>query len=72
MPDSAIRKIRTVQPEGNRQVKREQTFYSLDAIISVGYRANSRRASFSIEMDFARFDIFYTASAKKREKNEIF
>lgn len=39
------RKIRTVQPEGNRQVERERAFYSLDAIISVGYRVNSRRAT---------------------------
>ena len=34
-----------VQQEGNRQVKREQNFYNLDAIISVGYRVNSRRAT---------------------------
>ncbi|MDE5902551.1 MAG: cell filamentation protein Fic, partial [Muribaculaceae bacterium] len=34
--DSTIRKIRTVQTEGNRQVERERAFYSLDAIISVG------------------------------------
>lgn len=43
--DSTIRKIRTVQTEGNRQVVRERAFYNLDAIISVGYRVNSRRAS---------------------------
>lgn len=40
-----IRKIRTVQTEGNRQVERERAFYSLDAIISVGYRVNSQRAT---------------------------
>ena len=34
-----------VQQEGNRQVKRTQNFYNLDAIISVGYRVNSRRAT---------------------------
>ncbi len=43
--DSTIRKIRTVQPEGNRQVERERAFYNLDAIISVGYRVNSQRAT---------------------------
>lgn len=43
--DATIRKIRIVQQEGKRQVKREQSFYSLDAIISVGYRVNSRRAT---------------------------
>lgn len=42
---STIKKILIVQQEGNRQVKREQTFYSLDAIISVGYRVNSRKAT---------------------------
>lgn len=34
-----------VQQEGTRHVKREQNFYNLDAIISVGYRVNSRRAT---------------------------
>lgn len=42
---ATIRKIRTVQPEGNRQVERERIFYNLDAIISVGYRVNSQRAT---------------------------
>ena len=32
-----------VQQEGNRSVKRAQLFYDLDAIISVGYRINSKR-----------------------------
>lgn len=31
--------------EGNRQVKRETVFYYLDAVISVGYRVNSIRAT---------------------------
>lgn len=34
-----------VQIEGNRQVQREITFYNLDAIIAVGYRVNSKRAT---------------------------
>ncbi len=42
---ATIKKNLIVQQEGNRQVKREQTFYNLDAIISVGYRVNSRRAT---------------------------
>lgn len=41
-----IRKNRTVQQEGNRQVERERIFYNLDAIISVGYRVSSRKATF--------------------------
>ncbi len=40
-----IRKIRIVQTEGNREVAREVDFYNLDAIISVGYRVNSIRAT---------------------------
>jgi hypothetical protein len=40
-----IRKFQTVQTEGIRQVSREIIFYNLDAIISVGYRVNSTRAT---------------------------
>lgn len=43
--DSTISKMETVQQEGNRNVKRNIEFYNLDAIISVGYRVNSRRAT---------------------------
>jgi len=34
-----------VQIEGNRKVKRRIKFYNLDAIISVGYRVNSKRGT---------------------------
>jgi hypothetical protein len=34
-----------VQQEGNRDVARQIEFYNLDAIISVGYRVNSRKAT---------------------------
>jgi len=43
--DSTTRKIRAVQTEGKRQITRELVFYSLDAIISVGYRVNSYQAT---------------------------
>lgn len=43
--NSTIRKFQTVQTEGTRQVSREITFYNLDAIISIGYRVNSTRAT---------------------------
>ncbi len=43
--EATLRKFRTVQTEGNRQVERSIDFYNLDAIISVGYRVNSRRAT---------------------------
>jgi hypothetical protein len=43
--EATIRKFRTVQSEGERQVARNVDFYNLDAIISVGYRVNSVRAT---------------------------
>ncbi|MBW2975118.1 virulence RhuM family protein [Candidatus Woesearchaeota archaeon] len=42
---STIRKFRIVQKEGNRDINRDIDFYNLDAIISVGYRVNSKRAT---------------------------
>lgn len=45
MPDATISKMEIVQQEGSRQVKRNIEYYNLDAIISVGYRVNSRRAT---------------------------
>ena len=35
----------TVQTEGDRQVTRQVEYYNLDAIISVGYRVNSKRGT---------------------------
>ena len=43
--EATIRKFRIVQQEGARNVEREPLFYNLDAIISVGYRVNSVRAT---------------------------
>ncbi len=43
--EATIRKFRTVQTEGQREVSRQVDFYNLDAIISVGYRVNSLRAT---------------------------
>lgn len=43
--DSTYSKKELVQIEGNRHVKRKVEFYNLDAIISVGYRVNSLRAT---------------------------
>ena len=42
---STYSKMELVQKEGSRNVKRKVEFYSLDAIISVGYRVNSLRAT---------------------------
>ena len=43
--EATISKMETVQQEGNREVKRMVVIYKLDAIISVGYRVNSVRAT---------------------------
>ena len=43
--EATIRKIRIVQQEGSREVARELDFFHLDAIIAVGYRANSYQAT---------------------------
>lgn len=43
--EASISKMEIVQNEGAREVKRMMEFYSLDAIISVGYRVNSIRAT---------------------------
>ena len=43
--EATTRKFRVVQTEGARQVSREVDHYSLDAVISVGYRVNSIRAT---------------------------
>ncbi len=42
---STVSILETVQQEGKRNVKRKIEFYNLDAIISVGYRVNSRQAT---------------------------
>jgi hypothetical protein len=42
---ATVSKMETVGVEGDRQVARMVEFYSLDAIIAVGYRVNSREAT---------------------------
>ncbi|MDK2797675.1 MAG: hypothetical protein PWQ19_1225 [Tepidiphilus sp.] len=42
---ATVAKNATVQREGEREVVREIEYYNLDAIISVGYRVNSTRAT---------------------------
>jgi hypothetical protein len=43
--EATISKMEIVQNEGDRDVKRNIEFYNLDAIISVGYRVNSAKAT---------------------------
>ena len=44
-PDATVRKIRTVQNEGKREVERALDYYNLDMIIALGYRINKKIAT---------------------------
>ncbi|MEZ4847640.1 MAG: virulence RhuM family protein [Bacteroidia bacterium] len=44
-PEATVRKIRTVQKEGTREVTRNLDYYNLDMIIALGYRINSKIAT---------------------------
>ena len=44
-PEATVAKFATVQTEGSREVSRDIEFYSLDVIISVGYRVKSHRGT---------------------------
>jgi hypothetical protein len=54
---ATVSKMETVQPEGGRHVRRSLDYYNLDAIIAVGYRVNSGRAT--------RFRIWATGVLKE-------
>jgi hypothetical protein len=43
--EATVRKFRTVQSEGGREVSRDLEYYNLDVIISVGYRVKSQRGT---------------------------
>ena len=43
--NSTVSKMETVRQEGTRQIRRELDFHNLDAIIAVGYRVNSKKAT---------------------------
>lgn len=43
--NSTVSKMEIVRSEGGREVKRSIDFYNLDAIISVGYRVSSQKAT---------------------------
>jgi len=43
--EATVRNFRTVRQEGKRQIIRELEHYSLDLILSVGYRVNSKRGT---------------------------
>jgi prophage maintenance system killer protein len=43
--EGTVANFATVQNEGNRKVERTIEYYNLDAILSVGYRVNSKKAT---------------------------
>ncbi len=43
--EATVSKMEIVQQEGKRSVTRNKEYYNLDAIIAVGYRVNSKRAT---------------------------
>jgi hypothetical protein len=43
--DSTVAKNATVQTEGHREVTRSIVYFNLDAILSVGYRVNSKKGT---------------------------
>ncbi len=43
--EATVSKMEIVQQEGSRSVTRNKDFYNLDAIIAVGYRVNSKKAT---------------------------
>ena len=43
--EATCSKMEQVQIEGNRKITRKMDFYNLDAIIAVGYRVNSKKAT---------------------------
>ena len=55
-PKATVSKMEIVRTEGKRRVKRDVEVYSLDMIISVGYRVNSTRAT--------RFRVWATQTLK--------
>jgi prophage maintenance system killer protein len=44
-PAATVSKMETVRQEGRRRVTRQIEYFNLDAVISVGYRVNSARAT---------------------------
>lgn len=52
---ATVKEFLTVQNEGVREVQRKRKFYSLEAIISVGFKVNSTRAF--AESEFEKYRI---------------
>ena len=59
--DSTAEIFSVVQKEGNRDVRRNAKCYNLDAIIAVGYRVNSKKATKEYEAFRIRQDQEYVS-----------
>ena len=76
-PDSTVSKMEIVQNEGGREVSRTPDFYSLDAIIAVGYRVkafNSYLSKYRIRIEHVnrrikRFKILQMRYRNKQRKH---
>jgi hypothetical protein len=73
--NATTEKYSVVRQEGNRQVSRKILFYNLDAIISVGYRVNSKRGTqFRIWANQVLKDYLvqgYAVNEKRLEQNMV-
>jgi len=59
--NSTTEHFSVVQKEGNRYVSRRMKYYNLDAILSVGYRVNSKRGTqFRIWAKVKAFNLIWT------------
>lgn len=73
---ATVRNFRTVRIEGEREVTRSVKHYNLDAIISVGYRVNSKQATefrmwaTGVLRDFTLRG--YVMDKKRMEQGEVF
>jgi hypothetical protein len=73
--EATVAKNATVQPEGCRKVIRQIEYYNLDAIISVGYRVNSTRAThfrqWATQVLREHLTQGYTLNRQRSEQNAI-
>lgn len=68
VPEVTVRKFRTVQKEGAREVSREIEYYNLDLIISLGYRVKSQLATHFRQWATARLREYLVSATFDRVK----
>ena len=60
LPEATVRKFRTVQKEGAKEVTRNLDHYNIDMIIALGYRVNSKVATHFRQWATARLKEYIT------------